>query len=88
MRFFPLSPEFHDLAFGYPRDETAVKIAKRIPKCDILLTHSPPFSILDKTHSGAQVECEALWGRIKELRPRLSLFGHVHEGRGERGGVG
>ncbi|KAF9044976.1 Metallo-dependent phosphatase-like protein, partial [Panaeolus papilionaceus] len=78
----PWSPEFCDWAFGYPRDETAVKIARQIPECDILLTHSPPFSILDKTHSGEQVGCEALLERIKELRPRLSLFGHIHEGRG------
>ena len=32
--------------------------------------------------AGAHVGCEALAERLPELRPRLHLFGHIHEAHG------
>ncbi|KAF9483276.1 Metallo-dependent phosphatase [Pholiota conissans] len=77
----PWSPEFFDFAFGYPREDAPDLIAK-FPKTDILLTHGPPFQILDQVISGLEVGCEALRDRLPELRPRLHLFGHIHEAHG------
>lgn len=46
------------------------------------LTHGPPFGILDRVTSGEPVGCEALTSRLFQLRPRLHLFGHIHEDHG------
>ncbi|KAF8159018.1 Metallo-dependent phosphatase-like protein [Pholiota molesta] len=80
-RFIKWSPEFCDWAFNYPREEGETLVAK-FPKTDILLTHGPPYEILDRTNGGQDVGCEALRARLPDLRPRLHLFGHIHEAHG------
>ncbi|KAF8159020.1 Metallo-dependent phosphatase-like protein [Pholiota molesta] len=77
----PWSPESCDWAFNYPREEGETLVAK-FPKTDILLTHGPPYEILDRTNGGQDVGCEALRARLPDLRPRLHLFGHIHEAHG------
>ncbi len=56
---------------------------------DILLTHSPPFEILDKAPSGNRRGEKALLKRVFEVAPRLHLFGHIHfsHGREEQNGI-
>ncbi len=49
---------------------------------DILLTHGPPHGILDQTKSGYYVGCELLIGKIIKVKPKLHIFGHIHEGYG------
>ncbi|KAG6813870.1 hypothetical protein H0H92_006277 [Tricholoma furcatifolium] len=53
-----------------------------IPKTDILLTHAPPFGICDMTTREESVGCHDLRARLPELRPRLHVFGHIHDARG------
>ncbi|GLB45111.1 putative calcineurin-like phosphoesterase [Lyophyllum shimeji] len=77
----PWSPEFFNWAFNYPREEGEALVAK-FPKTDILLTHGPPSGIFDRTRCGDLVGCEALRARLPSLRPRLHVFGHIHEARG------
>ena len=48
---------------------------------DILITHTPPFGILDSDdniHYGS----EELLNRISVVQPRLHLFGHIHSQHG------
>lgn len=48
---------------------------------DILITHTPPFGILDSDdniHYGS----EELLARITAVQPRLHLFGHIHSQHG------
>ena len=48
---------------------------------DILITHTPPFGILDfddNIHYGS----EELLSRITTVQPRLHLFGHIHSQHG------
>ena len=48
---------------------------------DILITHTPPFGILDfddNIHYGS----EELLNRITTVQPRLHLFGHIHSQHG------
>ena len=48
---------------------------------DILITHTPPFGILDfddNIHYGS----EELLARIKAVQPRLHLFEHIHSQHG------
>ncbi|KAJ7201585.1 Metallo-dependent phosphatase-like protein [Mycena pura] len=77
----PWSPNFGDWAFGYEREDGAALVSK-FPQTDILLTHGPPRNILDLTNRGVLAGCAALSARVEELRPRLHVFGHIHEARG------
>ncbi|KAJ7089217.1 hypothetical protein B0H15DRAFT_279689 [Mycena belliarum] len=49
---------------------------------DILLTHGPPHGVLDRTTKATLAGCPALAARLAALRPRLHVFGHIHEARG------
>lgn len=71
-------------AFNFDRGEPLRKIWERIPSgTDILITHTPPFSILDKTSRGLTVGCKDLLAAVKKVRPKLHVFGHVHEAYGQ-----
>jgi Icc-related predicted phosphoesterase len=51
---------------------------------DVLVTHGPPFGVLDKSHpTTAHLGCEELAKAVEQIRPRLHVFGHIHGGRGE-----
>jgi hypothetical protein len=52
------------------------------PEVDIMLTHGPPLGILDQVVHGARVGCEHLLKACTRARPRLHVFGHIHEGFG------
>lgn len=55
----------------------------RIPgDTDVLITHDPPYGILDfddNIHYGS----DELLKRISEIKPRYHLFGHIHAGNGQ-----
>jgi hypothetical protein len=46
------------------------------------LTHGPPFGILDETRNGSKAGCTSLNAHLPSLRPRLHVFGHIHEAHG------
>ena len=57
---------------------------------DILLTHMPPYGIMDQIwesrHSHYQkVGSTSLANRIEVVKPKLVVFGHIHEGYGKEG---
>ena len=47
-----------------------------------MLTHGPPYGILDETMRGEDVGCENLLRAVQRCRPRVHCFGHIHEGWG------
>lgn len=50
---------------------------------EILLTHTPPYRILDKTRKGKHAGCKHLLAKLQELAScRLHVFGHIHEAFG------
>jgi Icc-related predicted phosphoesterase len=65
-------------------DEALEKIWQGIPKStNILLTHCPPYGILDKTINGSNVGSETLSKKIAELPYlRYHIFGHIQESYG------
>ena len=64
-------------AFTLPNSELK-KIYAQIPmECDVIVSHVPPFGILDNGHGS-----EALIERIEHVQPRLVIFGHIHERHG------
>ncbi len=49
---------------------------------DILLTHGPPARILDRTFARERAGCPMLAERVASVRPKLHVFGHIHEAFG------
>ncbi len=80
----PWQPWFHDWAFNLPRGEALRAKWDLIPDgVDVLLTHGPPHGILDRCFDGREVGCEALREAVFRVRPRVHVFGHIHEAYGE-----
>jgi predicted phosphohydrolase len=83
----PITPWFYGeyWAFNKHRSENEIgAIWKQIPAAtDVLITHGPPYGKRDRTIINPQlVGCEYLLRRIREVKPLLNLFGHIHEGYG------
>ena len=51
---------------------------------DIVVTHGPPRGYLDNASDGFKCGCAALRKRIKEIRPKYHVFGHIHEEAGRQ----
>lgn len=57
---------------------------EEIPKdTDILITHSPPYGIFDKTARGELAGSRSLLVKVAEIKPILHVFGHIHEQGGK-----
>jgi predicted phosphodiesterase len=79
----PWQPWFFDWAFNLPRGEKLREKWALIPDgIDVLVTHGPPQGILDRTVVGEDVGCEELLAALVRVRPRLHVFGHIHEAYG------
>jgi Icc-related predicted phosphoesterase len=80
----PYTPEFLDWAFMYPRGASAKRYWNQIPyDLDVLITHGPPFGILDQTApSRPHLGCKELLRAVEEKKPRIHVFGHIHGGAG------
>ena len=79
----PWQPRFYDWAFNLNRGAEIGEKWKLIPpNTDVLITHGPPHGILDETPRGDLAGCEELIKRVAEIRPRLHVFGHIHQGYG------
>jgi 3',5'-cyclic AMP phosphodiesterase CpdA len=80
----PWTPRFYDWAFNLDRGEPLRKVWERIPaELDVLVTHGPPRGILDRCFSGDDAGCDDLRIAVERIRPRLHVFGHIHEAHGE-----
>lgn len=94
----PWQPYFHGWAFNappplYPDGEAFLKKKyDLIPDdTDIIISHGPPRGFGDVTHDGRPTGSEALKDAIMRIKPKLSVAGHIHIGRGvweiERGNM-
>lgn len=78
----PWQPAFNDWAFNLPRGATLAKKWAMIPETtDVLITHGPPRGFGDGTWQ-ARLGCEDLLRAVHRVRPRLHLFGHIHQDGG------
>jgi Icc-related predicted phosphoesterase len=78
----PITPTFFNWAFNRDRGESIKKHWDHIPTdTDILITHGPPNETLDAVNNNS-VGCEDLRDRIKLIKPKIHVFGHIHEGYG------
>lgn len=75
----------HCKAFTFDTEDELMDKFQLIPHdTDILITHSPPYGILDKVIDGFSVGSPALYNWLKYVeRPKLHVFGHIHEAYGQ-----
>lgn len=80
----PWQPEFCDWAWNLPLGNELKEKWDMIPAfTDILITHGPPKGILDKSYNGTECGCDNLLDCVKNrVKPRLHIFGHIHESYG------
>lgn len=79
----PVTPRFFDWAFNCDRGPDIARHYALMPeKVDVLITHGPPHGILDEVQRGGRVGCEDLLEAVKRIKPKLHVFGHIHEGAG------
>lgn len=82
----PWQPWFHNWAFNLYEPELLPKWAMIPAGTDVLVLHGPPHGYGDGVPHGGEVEhtgSPGLLDRIKAVAPKLAIFGHIHEGRGE-----
>ena len=87
-----ITPWFHNWAWNRGRGSDIQKHWDRIPQgIDLLVTHGPPYGILDgvERFNGKICEyeiehtgCSQLLDKILEVKPKAHIFGHIHEGYG------
>lgn len=80
----PWQPYFRNWAFNLQRGEEIKAKWDLIPQnTDILVTHGPPFGKLDYVnYDGVNVGCEELLKKVQSIKPKIHVFGHIHEGAG------
>jgi Icc-related predicted phosphoesterase len=81
----PWQPEFHNWAFNLPKN--GVELDQKwnnIPDdTDILITHGPAFGYCDIVKGQYEnLGCPLLTGRIKTIKPKIHVCGHIHSGYG------
>ena len=82
----PWQPWFYDWAYNLPRNGEELKAKwDAIPdNTDILVTHGPAWGFLDDVEGrrGDHLGCELLAERIKAIKPKIHVCGHIHSGYG------
>ncbi|MDF1665824.1 MAG: metallophosphatase domain-containing protein [Planctomycetota bacterium] len=79
----PWQPKFMNWAFSLPRGQALKDKWNLIPEqVDVLITHTPPYGILDSV-MGKPVGCEELRPVVEQLRPKVHVFGHIHNCAGQ-----
>jgi len=76
----PYCPLFNNWAFMYERLSLELKQNwELVPyKLDYLITHCPPYGILDRNLDDERCGCEILVREIAKKFPLNSIFGHIH----------
>lgn len=80
----PYQPEQYLMGFTLPTGPLLeAKWAQISDDVDVLVTHGPPKGILDGLFDGTHVGCEHLLEAVQSrVKPRVHIFGHIHEGYG------
>ncbi|WP_033445110.1 metallophosphoesterase family protein [Gillisia marina] len=80
----PYTPGDNTWAFTKDRGRPLSQHWNKIPKkTNVLITHSPPFGVLDELDNKTMVGCKNLIERLSELDITHHIFGHVHNDYGK-----
>jgi len=79
----PVTPWFQNWAFNRHPGDDIKRHWNLIPSgTDILITHGPVYGTLDQNAEGQHIGCKDLLQKVKEIKPSVHLFGHIHESYG------
>ncbi|CAN5131477.1 metallophosphoesterase [soil metagenome] len=79
----PVTPGNGNWAFNLTQGNDLLNHWNLIPKnTDFLITHSPPFMILDELNSRRHIGCLYLQKKVQELQIPYHIFGHNHNDYG------
>lgn len=85
----PWQPYFYDWAFNLPNPKVSPAMAYAAAQAmcnnidfdtNVLITHGPPYGVLDITYGGEHVGCPRLAERVlkNDNYLKLHVFGHIH----------
>lgn len=82
----PAQPWFFDWGHNFQRGAEIRKVWAKIPQdVDVLITHGPPFGVLDrvkkhkKNGDNEHAGCADLLEIVERYKPKLHCFGHLHQ---------
>ena len=79
----PWLPDLEGWAYYQPDDRRRAKWDLIPNDTSVLITHTPPYGILDRPRTGQSVGCSSLRVAVERLSLRLHCFGHVHSSYGQ-----
>ena len=83
----PWTPRYRVWAFAKGRGQESRAMWEKIPdRVDVLVTHGPPFGFGDRIEwKGAlrHIGDVDLLDRVRIVRPKVHLFGHIHQDPGQ-----
>jgi Icc-related predicted phosphoesterase len=79
----PYTPEFQHWNYMKKEDELFMMYDNAPSDIDILITHGPPFGILDNLE-GLNLGSRALRDYVDRVQPKIHIFGHIHGGFGHK----
>ena len=82
----PVTP-FGSWSCDLSEDEAAT-LLDRCDTADIMVCHSPPKGVADRTSEGRSVGSTAILAAIERVQPKLAVCGHIHDSWGVEGLVG
>ena len=86
VRFFGSSytPIFLNWAFMKDNEQRKRYWENAPDDIDILVTHGPPFGLLDVVEGETKnLGCVHLRNYVERVKPKLACFGHIHTGHGQ-----
>lgn len=78
----PWQKRFYDWAFNLDLPQLKAKFDLIPEDTDILITHEAPFGYGDSVAVFGPQGSPALLAAIMRIRPKIHVFGHIHEGHG------
>ena len=80
---FPCTPSFCNWAFNKDQWDMEVICSKIPTDTDVVISHGPPYGIMDLVPRGELVGCNSLrLALFDRVMPKLHVFGHIHCGHG------
>ena len=78
----PVCTPYYEWAFMWDERKREILYESIPDDIDIVINHGPAYGILDFTTKQTNAGCEFLLKRLKEIRPKLFVCGHIHENYG------
>jgi Icc-related predicted phosphoesterase len=82
----PVTP-FGEWSYDF-NEEQGRQLLASCPAKGIVVSHSPPKGVVDRSSRGQELGSEAVREAVQRQQPRLLVCGHIHESAGQTGKIG